>query len=308
MIQTGYKLSELLPFLPKDVTIVEGAKFNHDYTFCRLLPTAPAASDALIFIDHKRTDQQELAEKSHAKFIICSHSVELSSALEDKVLIRVAQPKFIFSVIGNALFVKKREWGIHPSSVIHPEAIIHANSYIGPNCTIGKVKISENTIIEGNNFLYDGVEIGSNVLIYAGSVIGSVGYGYVRDETGFPIQFPHVGRVIIEDFVEIGSNTTIDIGALNDTIIGWGSKLDNLVHIGHNVVIGKCVYIAACSSIAGSSKIGDYSNVWTGVRVADGIRIGKRSYIGMGSVVISDIPDNKKCFGNPARVIGSIEE
>jgi UDP-3-O-[3-hydroxymyristoyl] glucosamine N-acyltransferase len=296
-------LFDLTEYLPEDAEIIND-HLSTIVTFNAIVSTVPGNISGLTFVDHKRKDQQELVENSLSKIIICGPEVSLNEQLRDKILIKVKNPKLVFSIIGNALFSKKIKWGVHPSAIIDPEAVVHQNSYIGPNCYIGNVTIDENTVLEGNVFLYDGVEIGKNVIIYAGSVIGSVGFGHNRDESGFPIQFPHVGKVIIEDFAEIGSNTTIDIGSLSNTIIGWGSKLDNLVHIGHNVIIGKCVYISACTSIAGSTRIGDYSNIWTGVRIADGLRIGERSYIGMGSVVISDIPDGKKCFGNPARVIG----
>jgi glycosyltransferase involved in cell wall biosynthesis len=107
---------------------------------------------------------------------------------------------------------------------------------------------------------------------------------------------------LIEDFVEIGANSCIDVGALSDTLIGSFSKIDNLVHVGHNVQIGSCVMIAALTSIAGSCYIGDYTNIWTGCSIADGVKVGISVDVGMGSVVITDIQNNKKCFGNPAKI------
>ena len=144
-----------------------------------------------------------------------------------------------------------------------------------------------------------------NVLINSGCVLGSDGYGYIREKNNFPIQFPHIGGIVIEDFVDIGSNSCIDNGSLTPTIIQYGSKIDNLVHIGHNVNIGKCVFVAANSSIGGSSIIGDNSEIWMRVSIADGTIIGDNCSIGMGSVVIKNIPSNKKCFGNPARIFNS---
>lgn len=294
---------DIVPFLTADKEIVNEHLAGF-FTFNKLVGTIPGDEEGLTFVDHKRQDQQELVEKTQSKVIICGKEIQPSNILKEKLLVKVKHPKLIFSIMGNALFIPKKVWGIHTTAVIHPEAQIHPESYIGPNSYIGKCSIGQHTTIEGNTFIYDNVHIGSNVLVYAGSVIGSTGYGYIRDQTGFPIQFPHVGRVIIENFAEIGSNTTIDIGSLSDTIVGWGTKLDNLVHIGHNVVVGKCVYVAACTSIAGSSRIGDYTSIWTGVHIADGIFVGENAYVGMGSVVISDIPKGKKCFGNPARVFG----
>lgn len=255
---------------------------------------------ALAFIDHKRADKLQLLENAKTKHIICDFSFEGINT--DKTLIFVEDPKLVFSKIGNLHFVKKWGVGIHPSVSIHPKAKIHPNVYIGANVSIGESEIGEGCVIHSNVSIYDNVIIGKNVLINSGATLGSDGYGYIKDETGFPIQFPHVGRIVIEDHVDIGANTSIDIGSLGDTSIGFGTKLDNLVHIGHNVKIGKCVYIAAMSSIAGSTRIGDHAAIWIGCSIADGLSIGENSFVGMGSVVMSDLPPNKKCFGNPARV------
>lgn len=300
-------LHHIKQYLPTNHYIINEALAN-DLIIEKIVGTIPGSTNGLTFVDHNRTDQQALVEKTESKIIVCSNAIQANEATSNKVLIKVANPKLIFSIIGNALFLPKPIWGIHPTAVIHPNAQIHPETYIGPNCFIGNCTIGKHTVLEGSNHIYDRVKIGANVIIYAGCVVGSIGYGYIRNEENFPIQFPHVGGVIIEDFAELGTNSAIDIGSLGNTIIGWGSKIDNLVHIGHNVVIGKCVYVAASTSIAGSSKIGNYANIWTGVRIADGITIGENAYIGMGSVVINNIPEKKKCFGNPARVIGSVEE
>lgn len=255
---------------------------------------------ALAFIDHKRGDKADLLKNAKTKHIICDFSFENTHT--DKVLIYVDNPKLEFSKIGNQFFVKKWGVGIHPSVNIHPNAKIHPNVFIGANVTIGESEIGEGCVIHANASIYDRVIIGKNVLINSGATLGSDGYGYNKDESGYPVQFPHVGRIVIEDHVDIGANTSIDIGALGDTFIGFGSKIDNLVHIGHNVKIGKCVYIAAMSSIAGSTRIADHAAIWIGCSIADGLSIGENAFIGMGSVVMNDVPPNKKCFGNPARV------
>ena len=258
----------------------------------------------LAFIDYTRSDKQELIKTTNANVIICDDSVELPP-YSDKLLIHVALPKLVFSMIGNRYFVTRPLPGIHPLACLHPDAIIHPNVSIGPFTYVGKSEIGSGTIIYGNAHIYDNVKIGNEVIIQAGCSIGSDGYGYNRDENGFPIQFPHIGGIIIEDEVDLGANTCIDNGSLGPTFIGYGTKIDNLVHIGHNVQIGRCVYIAALTSIAGSTIVEDNAVIWTGTSVADGIQIGRSAYVGMGSVVVTAIPENKKCFGNPARIFAN---
>jgi UDP-3-O-[3-hydroxymyristoyl] glucosamine N-acyltransferase len=130
---------------------------------------------------------------------------------------------------------------------------------------------------------------------------GPDGFGYERKEDGTLVKFSHFGKVIINDNVDIGSNTCIDRGTINDTIIGEGSKVDNLVHIGHNVRIGKNCVIIAQSMIGGSTVIDD--NVWISPSsvIRDGLRIGRHALIGMGSVVTKNIPANEIWIGTPAK-------
>ena len=141
-------------------------------------------------------------------------------------------------------------------------------------------------------------EIHESLVIGHSSTIGSDGFGY---ENG--LRFNHIGNVIIEEGVEIGSNTCIDRGTLGSTIIGKGVKIDNLVHIAHNVVIGEGSLIIACAMIAGSVTIGD--NVWIGpsVSIAKGLYIGDNAVIGMGAVVLKDVPEGATMVGNPAKRI-----
>ena len=255
----------------------------------------------LTFIGSNRSDKQELLKNTKAGIIICDKSLIVPKS-SSSLVIKVDKPKLVFSLIFNFFVKKDKEFSIHNSSLISSKSNISKCVSIGTNCNIGNVIIDQNTIIHNNVTLHDGVVIGKNVEIHSGVVIGSDGYGYSRDNNNLPIRFPHFGGVIIEDNVHIGANSCIDNGSLTPTIIKSGTKIDNLVHIGHNVNIGKNVLIAAQSSIAGSCQIGDNSEIWTGVKIADTIKIGQNSYIGMGSVVIDNIPENKKCFGNPARV------
>jgi UDP-3-O-[3-hydroxymyristoyl] glucosamine N-acyltransferase len=223
-----------------------------------------------------------------------------------KNFILVENPKLIYQRIVEKLFHKRALNGIHPTSVIHPKALIGINVNIGPFTYIGEVSIGDNAYIYGNVYIYDNVVIGNNVVIQAGTVIGSDGFGLTRNENREFENFPHIGGVIIEDNVEIGANTTIDRGTLGNTILMQGSKIDNLVHIAHNVEIGKHSAVVANSMVAGSTKIGNYCWVAPSASLRDRIHIPSESTIGMGAVVTKSILQPGTYTGNPAKELSEI--
>jgi len=210
--------------------------------------------------------------------------------------------------------------GIHPTAVVDPSAVIGSEVSIGPHVTIGKhamigdrvvigpgavvgaqVRIGKETRIAPNVTLYDGVQIGAKVLIHAGTVIGADGFGFVFDE-GRHLKVPQLGNVIIEDEVEIGANCTIDRATFGSTVIGQGTKTDNLVHVAHNVTVGKHVLLVAQVGIAGSSKIGNYVTLAGQVGIADNVRIGDSTIVGAQSGVFPNkrIGPNQIIWGSPA--------
>jgi UDP-3-O-[3-hydroxymyristoyl] glucosamine N-acyltransferase len=216
--------------------------------------------------------------------------------------------------------VKGRD--IHPSAIIAesvkiPENItVAANVVIGENVVLGEYSsIHENVVIKDDVVIgdkccfypgvtiYSEVRIGSEVSIHAGSVIGSDGFGYIWD--GKKHQKIHqIGSVIIEDDVEIGANVTVDRGALGDTVIRKGSRIDNLVQIAHNVEVGEFTVLCSQVGIAGSSKVGNNCIFAGQVGIADHVKIGSNVKIGAQSGVPNDIPDNKIVLGYPAMDIG----
>jgi len=133
---------------------------------------------------------------------------------------------------------------------------------------------------------------------------GGQGFGFARTEEGKLLRFPHIGGIIIGEGVEIGSNVCIDRGALGDTVIGVGTKIDNHVHIAHNVIVGKHCHIVAHTTIGGSTEIGDYCWIGMGAQIRNKVKIGTNVTIGMGAIVVSDVKDNAIVAGNPAKVIG----
>ncbi len=208
---------------------------------------------------------------------------------------------------------------VHPSAMIDPSVILSADVGLGPFCSIGAYsRIAKNTILMANVVIgrnvvigehsriypnvtvYDNTVIGRHVIIHAGCVIGSDGFGFYK-KNGRNLKIPHVGKVIIEDDVEIGANSSIDRGTLGETRIGRGTKIDNLVQIAHNVIIGENALIAAQTGIAGSTSIGSDVTMAGQVGIVGHIRIGNRVTIGAQSGVISSIEDGKTVSGYPAR-------
>ena len=217
-----------------------------------------------------------------------------------KDYILVKNPYLAFSKIAT-LFNELGENGkysIHESVVFgnnsKPEEnnSIRAHSTIGDNCLLGKdiqigsnvtvgdnVVIGSNTVIHSNVTIESNVKIGANCVFFSGSRIGTDGFGYAPDDDGGWAKIPQTGGVIIEDNVHIGANTTIDCGAIDNTIIKTGVKIDNLVHIAHNCVIGENTIIAAMAGFAGSSKIGKACMIGGGARIGPNITIADRTVI-----------------------------
>jgi UDP-3-O-[3-hydroxymyristoyl] glucosamine N-acyltransferase len=186
-------------------------------------------------------------------------------------------------------------------AVIGAGASIGEGVLIGPHSVIGDgVTIGEESRIYPNVTVYAGTQIGKRVRVHSGSVLGSDGFGYVF-RGGEHAKIPHVGRCIIGDDVEIGANTTVDRGSIDDTVIGDGTKIDNLVQIGHNVKIGRLCLIMAQVGIAGSARIGDGCVLAGQAGIGGHITIGDGARIGGQAGVFGDVPPGESWSGYPAR-------
>jgi UDP-3-O-[3-hydroxymyristoyl] glucosamine N-acyltransferase len=295
----NYSLNDIYEFLPEDYSIVGNTEIGY---INNAKPIELANKESIVWIKGNKNDKYKLINETLARLIICDKNLEIDETIsKTKCFIVVDNPKLIFIRIIENLFIPKKGKEIHPSAIIHPDAQISPTSYIGPFTYIGNCKIGDNVIIDGNCYLYDNTTIGNNVIIHAGVVIGCDGYGYSRNEKLEFEKFPHLGGVIIHDNVEIGANAAIDRGALGDTIIGEGTKIDNLVQIAHNVVIGKHCAIIANSMLAGSVVIGDYSWVAPSASVLNQLHIGSNVTVGLGAVVNRHIPDGEVWTGVPAK-------
>ena len=238
-------------------------------------------------------------------------SEELASRLSNAAdataptLIVVDRPKLAFASIAARLHAqKKREPEIHASAVVATSARLALTVYIGPHVVIGEnttieagsrieagavvgdnVTIGSDCILHPSVTLYDGVTLGNRVVLHAGVCIGADGFGYVRDDMGYH-KFPQIGTVVIEDDVELGAHTCVDRGALGRTRIGRGTKIDNLVQVGHNVDIGERVVIASQTGISGSVIIEDDCVIGGQVGFGDHIRVLSGAVIGSKAGVL----------------------
>ena len=246
-----------------------------------------ATGDALVFA----MDQTMLAAalESGAGAILVSNKVELWELPADSRIIWVADPRYAFAVVAQRLAGKGFVAGVHPTAVVGEGVEIGEGTWVGPRVVVGDgVVIGNDCNILAGVTVYPGTVIGARVVVQAGAVLGATGFGYARSaETGEYVLFPQQGRLVVEDDVEIGANTTIDRGALGETRIGRGTKIDNLVHIGHNCLIGKDVVIAAQTGISGSSVVEDGAVLGGQVGIGEHATVGKGVILGGGAGVLS---------------------
>jgi UDP-3-O-[3-hydroxymyristoyl] glucosamine N-acyltransferase len=223
----------------------------------------------------------------------------LAENFDGRTLIEVSNPKLAFSLIGAALHPPvRRDPAIHSTAVIAENADIALTAYVGPNVCVGEyahvgpytrleagvvlganVSVGDDCVLHPNVVLYDGVSIGNRVILHASVCLGADGFGYVRHDLGYQ-KFPQIGTVVIEDDVEIGAHSCVDRAALGRTRIGRGTKLDNMVHVGHNCDIGERVVIAAQTGISGSVVIEDDAVIGGQVGLGDHTRVMSGAVIG----------------------------
>ncbi|UCH10381.1 MAG: UDP-3-O-(3-hydroxymyristoyl)glucosamine N-acyltransferase [Fidelibacterota bacterium] len=271
------------------------------------------SSGGITFLAHPKYDQYLPS---------CPASAVILKAGDDahgRPAIRVKNPTRAFAQILSLLYPEApAQPGVHSTAVLGQNVQLEDGVSIGPNVVIGdEVSVGSRSVIEANVSvgsgvtlgrkvhlypnvaIYSGVRIGDEVTVHGGAVIGADGFGYVTEEDRHH-KIPQVGGVVIEDQVEIGANTTIDRGTLGDTVIGRGTKIDNLVQIAHNVKIGRGCLFASEVGIAGSATIGDYVTLAGQVGVSDHLTVGDRVVVAGKSAVMQSLPAGQFYAGNPA--------
>ncbi|UVI28630.1 hypothetical protein [Paenibacillus spongiae] len=295
----SFKLSDLLRFLqemgiPYDVA-GDAVETDREITgFSSIYDTRP---NTLSWMKSQSLDWSVI----RASVIICSANAELPTNT-NMIFIAVEHPRNAFALALRAYYPKRTYAGIAETAIIGENCVIGKHVYIGHHAVLGNnVKIGGHTLIHSGVTIHDHVTIGCHCIIHSGVVIGTEGFGYERDPQGIAFKMPHIGGVIIEDGVEIGSNSCVARGVLSDTIIRRNSKIGNLTHISHNVCVGENAMITHLAHIGGKLIIGDDCWIAPGSVYKQGLTIGKGSVTGLGAVVIRDVPPFDTVAGVPAK-------
>ncbi len=281
-------------------------------------PLQTAGPDQVSFLDNRR--YAGLLSRSRAGAVLV-HPDLASRVANGTVAIVTAEPYLGWARVA-ALFHPEPpgEPGIHaaaivdpsaridPSAEIGPLAVVGARAEIGPRCRIAAAAVVGPGVVMGedcrigSHVTLSHALLGARVRIYPGARIGQDGFGFATSAAGF-LSVPQLGRVILEDDVEVGANATIDRGSVHDTIIGAGSRLDNLVQIGHNVRLGRCCVIVSQAGISGSTVLGDHVMVAGQAGLIGHLSIGRKARIGAQAGVMSDVADGADVVGSPAQPV-----
>jgi UDP-3-O-[3-hydroxymyristoyl] glucosamine N-acyltransferase len=257
----------------------------------------------LVFCAVGWPNSTELIKSTPAGIVLCpTNSSVVEGDWTTRTLIMADDPRFAFIRIMEKWFSRPAPRGVHRTAVIDKSAKIGRRAYIGPFCYIGPgVSIGDDAMISARVCVYGPTTIGRRCVIQTGATIGEDGFGFWRNKEGKLDKFPHHCGVEIGDDVEIGAHTTVDRGALEWTRIGRGTKIDNLVHVGHNVRVGEdCVITAQCL-IAGSAKIGARCWIAPCACIRNWAVIGDEAMVGLGAVVTKSVAPGETVMGVPAR-------
>lgn len=259
-------------------------------------------SGSVMWLSEALTEKNADAIHSKIGLLILSEKSYEALTKKPQNALLVNHPRETFQQILSTFFEKKWAPGIENTAVIHTGAYVPTSCYIGHFVVIEEgVVVGENCYIGHHTVIHANTLIGQHVTIGTHNTIGGVGFGYAKNASGQHGRFAHLGNVILENDVTIHNNTCIDRAVIGSTIISEGAKIDNLVHVAHGVVIGKHTLVIANSMIAGSTKIGDNCWLAPSVSVLNKLNVAEGSTIGMGAVVLKDVPANSVVFGNPAR-------
>ncbi len=278
-------------------------------------PLQTARPDQVSFLDNRKYASALAATQAGAVIV----NPEMESRVPDTAVAIVTREPYAAWARTAALFFPRPPVrpGIHPTAVVSPEAVIDPTAEVGPmaivgagaqigvRCRIGPMAVIGDGVILGRDCRIGAhvsvshALLGDRVYLYPGVRVGQEGFGFAITSEGF-LDVPQIGRVVIQDDVEIGANSCIDRGSLHDTVIGAGSRLDNLVQIAHNVKIGRCCVIVAQSGISGSTTLEDFVMLGGQVGVVGHVRIGKGAKVAAQSGVINTVPAGAEVMGSPS--------
>jgi UDP-3-O-[3-hydroxymyristoyl] glucosamine N-acyltransferase len=273
--------------------------------------TRPVAIDAvdadggLTLCNARGPEAVDQVSASRASVVLCRPDVAEAAAAgaDGKALIAVDNPRLVFIRVASSLFpLSGQGAGIHETAVIASNARLGSGISIGARSVIGgECEIGDDTVIETGVALYPNCVLGRRCVVRSGAVIGADGFGFERDEDGAMVRFPHYGRVVLGADIEVGAGACIDRGALSDTVVGSGTKIDDLAYIAHNVRVGRDCLVMASTVLCGSCTLADRVEVSPGAVIRDKVHVGEGARIGLGAVVVKDVAPGAVVAGVPAR-------
>jgi UDP-3-O-[3-hydroxymyristoyl] glucosamine N-acyltransferase len=287
----------------------------------RLAPIEEAGADTLVFFENPKYLEALRTTRAAACFVVPRFAAQVP---ETTIPLVTHEPYRAFALVLARIYPESLRpgsqfgaIGISPGASVHPEARLEADVSIDPGAVVGpRAEIGSGSVIGPNAVIGSEVRIGrhcsigagvtiahaligNRVIVHCGAAIGQDGFGFAPGPRGH-LKVPQIGRVIIQDDVEIGANTTIDRGATRDTVIGEGTKIDNLVQIAHNVRIGRHCLIVAQVGISGSTEVGDFVSIGGQAGLAGHLSIGADAQIAAQAGVIADVPAKARLGGTPA--------
>ncbi|MGD9638928.1 MAG: UDP-3-O-(3-hydroxymyristoyl)glucosamine N-acyltransferase [Alphaproteobacteria bacterium] len=294
-----------------DCRLADGV--NPDFMINNVASLQSGKEDEIAFFDNKK--MQDIFKNSQVK--ACIVKDDFKNDAFGKFLLFSAKPQSSFVAVANYFYPQKSKMGISEQAVVSKQAklgqnclveagvVIEDGVVIGDNCVIGSASVIRQNVSIGNDCIVDAnvtishAVIGNRVTIYPGVRIGQDGFGYIMSERGHT-KIPQLGKVVIGDDVDIGANSTIDRGALDDTVIGNGSKIDNLVQIAHNVKLGFGCVSASQAGISGSTELGNLVAIGGQVGIAGHLRLGDGANVAAKSGVMRDVGSKETVMGYPA--------
>jgi len=308
IVGAAVPVARVLDILGELVSTVVGSKDALVHAVCPMKSSVPGS---LTFCRLTGSDLIKAVHacKATAMLVPVDRDALAVIKVPSPILIVVPDPRLAFIRVVTKLCHVAPPTGVHPTAIVDPSAKVHPTASLGPQVVVeGDCEIGPMSVLRANVVVLRKTSIGARVTVHPGTVIGIDGFGYQRGSNGVPEKFPHLGGVRIEDDVEIGSNTCIDRGALDDTVIGRGTKIDNLVHVAHNVRIGRNVFIIANSQIAGGVAIDDGAHVAPSATILNQLTVGAGAVVGLGAVVTRDVPPGATVMSTPARQLPGREK
>jgi UDP-3-O-[3-hydroxymyristoyl] glucosamine N-acyltransferase len=275
--------------------------------FNAVLPTAVAGKGDITWIRPGMKNAEELIDKCKAACLICNkETFELATkAGKESMFIVTSRPEVVFlrvlQYVSAYKTISERTAQIHATAIIDKNCVLGSNVSVGAYSIIGKAVIGDNCVISNHVQIHDDVIIGKNCLIREFCSIGGQGFNFVKNELGFLEHMPHIGKVVIEEDVQIFPFSNVDRGTLTETRVSKGVKIDHYCHIGHNSRIGENTMVAAQAVTCGGVTVGKDCFIGVNSLIRNNLIIGDKVTIGLGAVVTKHVPDNETWIGNPAK-------